>query len=133
MIARDDDRPLRSGELVVLHIPAHAEDGARRILLARLDPEEQSRDLRDTGSHEVPGKLRSAGHAEPMVARLTEATALTEHMAIFVPGGCVGKPDHVGAGRCRRRGRARLDGFPLGAYTGSRARKGGNGCRRIWV
>jgi len=85
VIARDDDRPLRCGELVVLHVTAHAEDRAERILSARLDPEEESRDLRDAGPHEMLRQLRSARDTEPMVARLTEATALTEQASIFVP------------------------------------------------
>jgi hypothetical protein len=96
MIAGDDHRPLRCGELVVLHVPAHAEDGAERILLARSDPEEEACDLRDTDPHEMSGKLRSARHAETMVARLTEAAALTEHASIFVPGGRAGKPEGIG-------------------------------------
>jgi hypothetical protein len=80
---------------VVLHVATHAEDGAERILLARLDPEEESRDLRDTGPNEMPGELRSARHAEPVVARLTEAAALTEHASIFAPGAGASKPDHA--------------------------------------
>jgi hypothetical protein len=81
---------------VVLHVPAHAEDGAGRILLARSDPEEEACDLRDTDPREMSGKLLSARHAETMVARLTEAAALTEHAPIFVPGGRAGKPEGIG-------------------------------------
>jgi hypothetical protein len=95
VIAGDDHRPLRRGELVVLHIPAHAEDGAGRILLARSDPEEESRDLRDSDPHEMSGKLLSARHAETIGARLTEAAALTEHARIFVPGERASKPESI--------------------------------------
>ena len=128
MIAGDDDRPLRRGELVVLHVPAHAQDGAKGVLLARSDPEEESRDLRNTGVHEMPGKLRSARHAEPMVVRLTEAAPLTEHAFIFVPCRGASKPDR---GRSSPRTGERFDGVAHGAYTRSRRGEGGNGCRRI--
>jgi hypothetical protein len=43
----------------------------------------------------MSGKLRSARHAEAMVARLTEAAALTEHAPIFVPGRSASKPESI--------------------------------------
>jgi hypothetical protein len=118
MIAGDDHRSLRRGELEVLHVPAHAKDGARRILLARADAEEETRDLRDTAPYEMPGKLHSARDAEPMVTRLTEPTALTEHASIIVPAGSVGNlsfPPLTGTG---------FDWSSFRAYTDSSRGKG---------
>jgi hypothetical protein len=85
----------------------------------------------------MSGKLLSARHAETMVARLTEAAALSEHAPIFVPGERASKPESIElATRAEEAWRLAPANDLTGSRTGRTPATGegrGNGCRRIWV
>jgi hypothetical protein len=97
---------------VVPQIATDAKQQLRRVSLVYGDAEEQIGDLRGAVFDEVSRQEATAGEAEPMRIRLTNATLWAEHPVALSSAEALRRKGHVD------RTRAGLDGHSLG-WTGA--------------